>query len=50
MRTLLGVLLLSIVAAALPDAEAQKEKIQAMLDEAALLEQAGRVEEAARVR
>jgi hypothetical protein len=54
MRILLGVLLLTAAAAwALPDDReiaAAKEKVQAMLDEAALLEQAGRPEDAARVR
>jgi len=53
MRILLGVLLLAVAAAALPEERevaAAKEKIQAMLDEAALLDQAGRREEAARVR
>lgn len=54
MRILLGALLLTAAAAwALPDDReiaAAKEKLQAMLDEAALLEQAGRPEDAARVR
>ncbi|HEX5139063.1 MAG TPA: hypothetical protein VFY93_18990 [Planctomycetota bacterium] len=53
MRILLGVLLLAVAAAALPEereAAETKEKIQAMLDEAALLDQAGRREEAARLR
>jgi hypothetical protein len=53
MRILFGALILAVAAAALPEereiAEA-KEKIQRMLDEAALLEQAGKREEAARVR
>jgi hypothetical protein len=50
MRLLFGVLLLVIAVAAAPEREELKEKIQAMLDEAALLEQAGRADEAARVR
>lgn len=50
MRILFGVLLLALLAAAAPEGGELKEKIQAMLDEAALLEQAGRGDEAARVR
>jgi len=56
MRIMPAVLLLVSVAWAVPDGGqerevvAAKERLQAMLDEAALLEQAGRKEEAARVR
>jgi hypothetical protein len=50
MRLLFGVLLLAIAAAAAPEREELRAKIQAMLDEAALLEQAGRADEAARLR
>jgi hypothetical protein len=53
MRILLSFLLLAAAAWAVPDDReivALKEKAQAMLDEAALLEQAGRPDDAARVR
>jgi len=53
MRILLGTLLLVAAARAVPDDRelaAAKERLQAMLDEAALLEQAGRPDDAARVR
>ncbi len=53
MRILFCVLFATAAASAVPDDReiaAAKEKVQAMLDEAALLEQAGRPEDAARVR
>jgi hypothetical protein len=53
MRIVAGVFLLVALALAVPDDReiaAAKEKLQALLDEAALLEQAGRRDEAARVR